>query len=680
MTRSRKDQSCLAVLTLVLAAGCGGNSDNGPTPTVSSTTPANAATGVALNGSFTATFSEAMQASSITAATFTLTATGAAAVAGTVTYAGTTGVFKPASNLAANTAYTATIGVGAKSAAGKALAASYSWHATTGSADTTRPTVSSTVPANAATGVSLDGNLAVTFSKPIDPASIVITLKSGTAAVVGAVSASGVTGNFKPSLPLAANASYTATVTAAKDLSGNALASNYSWSFVTGTTTDTDAPAVSSTVPADGASSVATNTAISVSFGEPMGPTTITAASFTLTSPGAVAVAGTVTYAGVTATFQPAGLLANNTIYTATISTAAQDLAGNALAAGHSWSFTTGAAADTTPPTVASTSPLPGAIGVGATAGITATFSKAMAPLTISSSTFTLTGPGNAAVSGTVVFDAPNKVATFQPSTSLAANTSYQATVEGGASGVTDLAGNALASNDVWGFTTGAHATLAPVLLGSAVNYVILAKSAVSTVPTSAVTGDVGLSPAAESYLTGFALTDATGYATSTQVVGKLYAADQTPPTPSIMTTAVSDMQTAYTDAAGRPTPDFLELGTGAIGGLDLAPGLYKWTSTVTIASDVTLTGSATDVWIMQISGDLTMSSAKHVFLAGGALAKNVFWQVAGTVDLGTTAHFEGIILSQTAITLETGASMNGRALAQTAVSLDAATVTQPAP
>src|SRR5207302_3327438 len=244
--------------------------------------------------------------------------------------------------------------------------------------------------------------------------------------------------------------------------------------------------------------------------------------------------------------------------------------------------------------------------------------SEAMAPLTITNSTFTLSGPGGAAVAGSVVFDAPSKVATFQPATSLAANTSYLAKVQGGAGGVTDLAGNALAGDYSWGFTSGGHVGLAPVLLGSSANYVILAKSAISNVPSSAITGDVALSPAAESYITGFALTDATGYATSTQVTGKVYAADQASPTPVTLTTAVSDMQTAYTDAAGRPTPDFLELNTGAIGGLTLTPGLYKWTSTVTIPSDVTLTGNATDVWIFQISGDLSMSSAKNLLPGGG--------------------------------------------------------------
>jgi hypothetical protein len=195
------------------------------------------------------------------------------------------------------------------------------------------------------------------------------------------------------------------------------------------------------------------------------------------------------------------------------------------------------------------------------------------------------------------------------------------------------------------------------------------------------VTGDIGLSPAAASYLTGFSLVaDATNvFATSPQIVGKAFAADYAVPAPSNLTTAVSNMESAYTDAAGRPTPDFLELGTGNIGGRTLAPGLYKWTSTVTIPADVTLSGGANDVWIFQTTGDLTMDAAKRITLSGGAQAKNVFWQVAGRTTFGANSHFEGILLCKTDVTLQTGASMNGRVLSQTEVALQQAVVTQPA-
>jgi hypothetical protein len=209
-------------------------------------------------------------------------------------------------------------------------------------------------------------------------------------------------------------------------------------------------------------------------------------------------------------------------------------------------------------------------------------------------------------------------------------------------------------------------------------DYVILAKTAINNSATSAVTGDLGISPAATTYITGLALTDFTGYATSSQVTGKVYAADMAVPTPVNLTTAVENMITAYNDAAGRVSPDFLELATGNIGGLTLTPGLYKWTTTVTIPSDVIISGGANDIWIFQISGDISMSSAVNITLSGGAQAKNIFWQVAGQATLGATSHFEGVILSMTGITFQTGASINGRALAQTAVVLDNNAVTKP--
>lgn len=218
-----------------------------------------------------------------------------------------------------------------------------------------------------------------------------------------------------------------------------------------------------------------------------------------------------------------------------------------------------------------------------------------------------------------------------------------------------------------------------PVPLGASSGFVILAKTGISTVPTSAITGNIGISPAAATFITGFALMLPVGssFSTSTQVTGSVYAPGYAVPTPANLTAAVGAMETAYTNAAGRTLPDHIELASGAIGGMTLPAGLYKWSSAVTIGSNVTLNGSATDVWIMQIAGGLTMASGKRVVLTGGALASNVFWQVAGAVTVGTTAHLEGQVLSQTGITMRTGSSANGRLLAQTAVTLASATVVQ---
>jgi hypothetical protein len=228
---------------------------------------------------------------------------------------------------------------------------------------------------------------------------------------------------------------------------------------------------------------------------------------------------------------------------------------------------------------------------------------------------------------------------------------------------------------------TGNAAPGLAVDLGAAGDFAILAKSGISSVPASAITGDIGVSPAAATFITGFSLTaDASEvFSTSPQVVGNVYASDYAPPTPSDLTTAIGDMELAFTDAAGR-APDVTELGAGNIGGMTLEPGVYKWGTGLLIPTDVELSGSGTDVWIFQVARDLTMSSGASIALSGGALPENVFWQVAGLVEIGTTAHCEGVVLTQTSITLGTGASINGRLLAQTAVTMDGNTVVEPAP
>jgi len=216
--------------------------------------------------------------------------------------------------------------------------------------------------------------------------------------------------------------------------------------------------------------------------------------------------------------------------------------------------------------------------------------------------------------------------------------------------------------------------SLATVNLGVSGNFVILSKSGITDVYKSTITGDVGTSP-----ITGAAIG-----VTCAEVTGTIYSVNAAGPLPcrvtnaTRLTTAVGNMQTAYTDAAGRSNPNFLNLGAGNIGGKTLTPGLYKWTTAVIIPTDVTIQGGPNDVYIFQVAGTLTMSSGVKFILAGGVQAKNIFWQTAGAVTLGTTSHFEGNILGQTGINMQTGASINGRMLAQTAVTLQMNTVTQP--
>jgi len=435
--------------------------------------------------------------------------------------------------------------------------------------------------------------------------------------------------------------------------------------------TDLVEPAVVSSNPTENEQDVALNSSIEITFNKEMDASTINTTSFTLVE-GTNAVVGTVAYSNQTAIFTPTSNLKAGSTFTATLTTAAKDMNEMAIASNYTFTFSTGVAVDSTMPTIVSTNPLADATNVARNKVIEITFSESMSAASFTATSFKLV-QGTSAVAGSVEY--ADKTARFIPDNILEASMSYTATVN---TDVKDLAGNAIANTKAWTFTTGAETGLAVVNLGAARNYVILAKTAINNSPTSAITGDLGLSPAATSFITGFGLTDATGYATSPQVTGKVYAADMAPPTNTNLTTAVENMITAYNDAAGRPNPDFSELGTGNIGGETLEAGLYKWTNTVTMPSDVTLNGSADDVWIFQIAGDMTMSSAVKVTLTGGAQAKNIFWQVAGEVVVGTTAHLEGVVLSMTGITFQTGASINGRALAQTAVILDASTVTKP--
>ncbi|KAF8951429.1 antifreeze protein [Flammula alnicola] len=215
------------------------------------------------------------------------------------------------------------------------------------------------------------------------------------------------------------------------------------------------------------------------------------------------------------------------------------------------------------------------------------------------------------------------------------------------------------------------------VALGTAGNFIILAKSGVSTVPPSSIVGNLGLSPASSPFFTGFSLIRSlTGTsASSTQVVGTLEAADFTSPTPSTLTTSEGAMITAFNDAAGRLNPTAIGLSAGTIGGLTFTPGIYKWTSNVNIPTSITISGGITDTWIFQVAGTLTVASGKTVTLIGGALAENIVWVVSGNVVIGSTAVFNGIILGATSVALNTGATVHGRILAQTAVTLQKAIV-----
>lgn len=441
-----------------------GASQDTTAPTVTFTVPANGSTDVPTSGNLAVSFSEAMDPLTITTATFTLNR-GSVSISGTVVYAGTTAIFNPNAALTANTLYTATMSNAAADLAGVRLAEDFVWNFTTGaSLDTSVPRVTFTSPASGGTGSSLSGNIAATFSELMDPTTLnadTFTLSLGSTLIPGTVNYAGLTTIFNPSSSLLANTTYTAAISnEVSDLAGNTLADDYVWSFTTGAALDTTSPSVTFTDPVDDAVDVPVNKQLAVSFSEAMNPSTVTTATITLDQ-GATRILGSVVYAGNAAIFSPLGELAPNTTYTAAVWMEAEDLAGNGMEADYVWSFTTGAALDQIAPVVVSTNPADEAIGVPLTQQIGVTFSEVMDPLTVTTVTFNL-NQGEIPVLGTVVY--AGTTAIFSPLLGLTANTVYSATVLLEAS---DLAGNTLATDYVWTFTTGANVLQAEVTLGA---------------------------------------------------------------------------------------------------------------------------------------------------------------------------------------------------------------------
>jgi hypothetical protein len=438
-------------------------------------------------------------------------------------------------------------------------------------------------------------------------------------------------------------------------------------------------PTVTSVTPPDGNVIVCPDTPIvSATFSKVMNPATIKTSTFTLTGPGGANVAGAVTYdvTSNTATFTPTAALAASTKFTATITTGVADTFGNILAANFVWAFTTSTSCAALPPTVTFVTPPDGTVEVCPnTALVSATFSKAMDPTTITTSTFTLTGPGVSSVTGAVTYIAASNIATFTPSASLVLNTQFTATINTGA---VDTFGHALQANKVWMFTTApsaaACATAAPpILLRSACNYGILAGQAVTnTGPTIITGGNLGLSPKSLSSVTGFP---------PGTVVPPF--AIQTPPSSTAPAQGQVDLTAAFNQAAGVQGATVLP---GNLSGLTFAPGVYKTSSTVQLtdasptgAFTLDAKGNADAVFIFQVGSSLTTSPGTKMILAGGAQAKNIFWEVGASATLGTTSVFQGNILAQASVSLKTGATLNGRALARTAaVTLDSNAVNVP--
>jgi|HubBroStandDraft_6_1064221.scaffolds.fasta_scaffold08244_1 ketosteroid isomerase-like protein len=658
-----------------------------PPAVVPPTVPASNAVGVAEGVVLSATFSVPMDATTITSTTFTLTGPGTTPVTGTVNYSGVTATFTPAARLATSTLYTATITTGAKDPTGAPIAANYVWTFTTAPP----PAVTSTVPASGATNVPLNQKVAATFNTPMTASTITaagtftLATTTGGTAVPGAVTydSSSNTAIFAPTAALTASTQYTATVTtAAQSTSGNALPANYVWSFTTGTAPNGTAPTVTSTDPANLATLVPLNQKVAATFSTFMDPSTISAAgTFTLAATvGGAQVTGTVSYAGSTALFTPTANLAASTQYTATITTAAKDLTGVAMAANYTWSFTTGVATNVVGPTITLTNPASAAPNVFVDTTVSATFSTQMDPTTINNGTFTVAvaGAGGAPVSGTVSYDSASKIATFAPSANLTANTQYTATIS---NMVKDLNGNALTSGpgstppDPWSFTTGTGtgaAGPAMINLGSAGSFAVMATASISSTGPVVINGNVGLAPGTSQGIP------------PAQVNGTIHVNDP------IVTQAQADLLAAFNDATSRSTN--AQTLPGNMGGLTFTPGLYVNSTSVLISgagpnNNVTLDaqGDPNAVFIFKMGSTLTTGVGSQVILAGGAKASHVFWQVdtSATIDVGSI--FQGNVLAATSITINTGAAVTGSMFSGAAggagsATINASTVTVPAP
>jgi len=695
-----------------------------PALAVISTAPVGTATGVPVTQALRVAFNEPMNCPAFPAAAFTITGPGASPVPGTIGCTSAVATFTPADDLASNTLFTATITTAAQDLAGASLTSNYVWTFLTAPAPTL-PTVISTVPVNSAMAVPTNQSLTATFSEAMNPATINsatfrLTATAG-ASVTGVATyvAAGSVATLTPVASLAPNTEYTATITTGTtDLNGNAPAQNYVWTFTTAALPVLVPPTVISTIPADLATNVPFNQIVSATFSTAMNPATINATTFTLTGPGATPVTGLVAYSAISnsLTFTPTANLAGSTTFTATITTGVQNLAGTALASNYVWTFTTGTAPAVVSPEIVSTVPVNAIAGVPLNQAVSATFTEAMNPLTITTATFTLAGPGGVAVAGTVSYDAINFIATFTPTAALNASTTYIATIT---SGAMDLTGNPLGNSgapDPWSFTTATAVIPPPVVLGPTISLfggfggaAGMTNTGISTV----INGNIGTT-GASSLISGFhdisVLVGGVFECTYTETpsnMGEVNGTiDTAPPPPTVdcpnegttATAAIAaeaalEAQAAYT--ALQNLPAGITLSTNELGNRTLAPGTYTSTSIYQITTGpLTLDaqGDPNAYWVFQMGSSLTvgtLSAPESVLLINGGKTSNVFWQVGSAATIngilggGTMA---GTIISQAGISVSTAGvatvtTINGRLLALGAsVTLVNTVINAPAP
>ncbi len=758
-------------------------------PSVKFVTPADDSTGVALNASISATFSETMDSSTFSTSSFTLFK-GTTAVTGAVVYSGETAIFTPGIILDPETEYVATVTNKVKDLAGNFLAQDFEWKFTTGETpETVPPEVIATIPFGDATGAALDTEISAVFSETMNPLTITennFTLLDGTTPVEGTVSYVGVTATFVPENNLDQNKLYTATIhTGVTDIAGNGMTDNYTWSFTTGDTIDDVRPEITSTFPKDGDIEITLDSTVSAIFSEAMNPLTINSATFILKY-GTTIIEGSIFIIGNRVVFDPENDLMAETEYTATVTSLVTDLAGNTMEDDFVWKFTTGKDLTLLPPVIISTIPLDEAIDVSIDTDISAEFSKEMDILTITDLTFLVTDDLLAPVDGIVAYDVLTKTATFTPDNDLELDTEYTVTIT---TGVEDLAGIAMEMDFVWTFTTDTAPTVISTIpldgatdvaidteisaefsedmngltitdmtflvtddslasVDGMVDYDALTKTVtftpdsdllLDTEYTATITADVenltgtsmemdfvwtfstGAGTVDLKLISPFAIASAAGIDNTgaTHINGDVvldpnFTCNDVPgvhdggfglcdgkaPTingtvitnqyPDTVTSAaiLADLTAAYLSIMKANLPGAIVLGCGTIGSngdagaligcagnSTLAPGVYisSSDSSIGITGILTLDGqgdnNAEFIFQAPSSTLVTASGAagfplSEIRLINGARASNVWWQVGSSATIGAYSIFQGNILADSSITMETGATSCGRLLA----------------
>lgn len=724
----------LALITTI--AGCGGkdgvlgtNANAVLAPSVTLTAPTDNTVNVPVhNPIISATFTEAMAAGSILVLSCTAPCVNPT---GNVTLDTTNKIatYTPSANLMAMTPYTVTV-TGAKSlATGLAPDTPTVWHFTTGAAPAAI-SITAVAPTANATNVSINtAVVSADFNEQIAPvtgtASFNLTCALPCINPTGTVTRDG--SNRIASIALSTTLTpmtvYTATIAGVTSLATGALLPTYTWHFTTGSIADTTRPSVTFTLPATSTpgptTGVATNMAVSALFSENLTPATVSATSFTVTcSTPCVNPAGDLSYSvgTKTAIFTPASALMANTTYTAKITNAVTDLAGNTLkgnqaplpaTSNYVWTFTTGAtAASAANISVMSTNPMSNDMSVCPGANINATFNipsgLRVAPTSVNGSTFTITEANTAktpVVAAAILVDAATgHVVSFNPLNDFVAGKTYTAILKSGVNGVKDSAvpANTMSTDYTWNFAVTNCTVLPPIVpipLGVAASFGTFGGSAGTTNQGiyTVINGDIGTT-AVSTAVTGFHDGGVGCIYTETDlnigtVNGKIFTSAPSPtvacPTEGTATTAAvaaaarADALIAYNALVAKPAGT--DPGAGNLANLVLVPGVYTASSGSFMieGGDLTLDaqGNANAVWVFQMASTLTVggpgaAAPQSIVLVNGAQAKNVFWQVgtAATINAGGGGTMAGTIISTAGTAISTDGNvavvtLNGRVL-----------------